>query len=612
MKVSFDRKFVVISIVIAATAAILIRLFFLQVVDTSYKVTASNNVLHYVTQYPARGLVYDRNGEILVSNQAAYDLMVIPQQLKSFDTTEFCRILDITKEQVVANLLNAKNYSFYKQSVFLKQISARTYASLQEKLFMFPGFFVLSRTMRTYSYNVAGGLLGYVGEVDDNMISKNPYYKSGDYIGISGLEKTYEKELRGQKGVNIFLVDVHNRMKGSYADGKFDTASVMGKNITVSIDAKLQAYGEKLMANKLGSIVAIEPSTGEILALVSSPSFDPELLVGRDRTQNYRILQSDSLKPLFNRASMAMYPPGSTFKLVNGLIGLQEGVLFPSTRYSCNGGYPYGRGVGCHHHQSPLDLIGAVAISCNTYFCYVFRSVLDNPKFNNTSEALDAWRRYVMSFGFGKRLGSDVASELNGIVPSSELYNRIYGKNGWKSLTVISLAIGQGELGITPMQMANLATIMANRGFFYTPHLVKAIQGEPGIDVRFREKHKTLIDSTHFATIVDGMYRAVNGEPGSGSTARIAAVPGLDICGKTGTAQNPHGEDHSIFIAFAPKDNPKIAIAVYVENAGFGATYAAPIASLMIEKYLKDSLSRPYLEEYILNTNLLQKHGKKK
>ncbi len=612
MKVGFDRKFVVISIVIAATAAILVRLFFLQVVDTSYKVTASNNVLHYVTQYPARGLVYDRNGEILVCNQAAYDLMVIPQQLRAFDTTEFCKILDITKEQLYASLLAAKHYSYYKQSVFLKQISARTYATLQEKLFLYPGFFVQPRSLRTYPFNVAGGLLGYVGEVDDNTISKDSYYKSGDYIGISGVEKTYEKELRGQKGVNIYMVDVHNRIKGSYADGKFDTSSVMGKNITLSIDAKLQAYGEKLMQNKLGSIVAIEPSTGEILALVSSPSFDPELLVGRDRAQNYRALQSDSLKPLFNRASMAMYPPGSTFKLVNGLIALQEGVLTPGVRYSCDGGYPYGRGVGCHHHPSPLDLIGAVAISCNTYFCYVLRSILDNPKYVSTAEALDSWRRYVMSFGFGKRLGSDVANELNGIVPSSDLYNRIYGKNGWKSLTVISLAIGQGELGITPMQMANLAAIMANRGYFFTPHLVKSVEGQVGIGEQFLTKHKTLIDSTYYKPIIDGMYQAVNGAAGSGSTARIAAVPGLDICGKTGTAQNPHGEDHSIFIAFAPKDNPKIAIAVYVENAGFGATYAAPIASLMIEKYLKDTISRPYLEDYILNTNLIQNHGKKK
>lgn len=611
MKVSFDRNFVVMYIVIAATSAILIRLFFLQVLDTSYKVTASNNVLHYVTQYPARGLVYDRNGEILVANQAAYDLMVVPQQLRAFDTTEFCKILDITKEQVEASLLVAKHYSYFKQSIFLKQISAKTYASLQEKLFLYPGFFVQPRTLRTYPLSVAGGLLGYVGEVDDNVISKDSYYKSGDYIGISGLEKTYEKELRGQKGVNIFMVDVHNRIQGSYADGKFDTSSVMGKNITVSIDEKLQAYGEKLMVNKLGSIVAIEPSTGEILALVSSPSFDPELLVGRERAQNYRVLQTDSLKPLFNRASMAMYPPGSTFKLVNGLIGLKEGVLFPTTRYSCEGGYPYGRGVGCHHHRSPLDLMGAVAISCNTYFCYVFRSILDNPKYSNTAEALDAWRRYVMSFGFGKRLGSDVASELNGIVPSSDLYDRIYGKNGWKSLTVISLAIGQGELGITPMQMANLATIMANRGYYYIPHLVKSIEGQDGIGEQYRIKHMTLIDSSYFPPIINGMYQAVNGEAGSGSTARIAAVPGLDICGKTGTAQNPHGADHSIFVAFAPKDNPKIAIAVYVENAGFGATYAAPIASLMIEKYLKDTITRPYLEQYILNTNLLPSHGKK-
>jgi len=357
--------------------------------------------------------------------------------------------------------------------------------------------------------------------------------------------------------------------------------------------------------NKLGSIVAIEPSTGEILALVSSPSYDPELLVGRVRTNNFKDLQSDPLKPLFNRASMAMYPPGSTFKLINGLIGLQEGVLRPEMRYPCNMGYPYGRGVGCHEHRSPLDLIHSVENSCNAYFCYVFRNIIDNPKYGSPAEALGEWRRYVQSFGFGKRLGSDVANELNGIVASPELYNRIYGKNAWKSITIVSLSIGQGELGITPLQMANMSAILANRGHYFTPHLVRRIDGEKGIDPKFKVKHQTLIDTALYRPIVEGMYLAVNGEPGSGATARRAAVPGLDICGKTGTAQNPHGDDHSIFIAFAPKDNPKIAIAVYVENGGFGATYAAPIASLMIEKYLKDSLSRPELEKFLLDANLM-------
>lgn len=608
MDVSFDRKFVVSSIMIAAIAAILLRLFFIQVVDSSYKVTASNNVLHYVTQYPARGIIFDRKNEVLVSNQAAYDLMIIKNQVKAFDTLEFARLLSITKEQVQENfksMMRSRYFSAYKQYPFIKQISAKDYARFQEKMFLFPGFFVQARTLRTYPFNIAGGLFGYVGEVDESVLERKPYYKRGDYIGINGLEKTYEEQLRGQKGVSIYMVDVHNQIKGSYADGKYDTIAVPGKNINLSIDAELQAYGEKLMVNKLGSVVAIEPSTGEILALVSSPSYDPELLVGRVRTNNFKDLQSDPLKPLFNRASMAMYPPGSTFKLINGLIGLQEGVLRPEMRYPCHGGYPYGRGVGCHEHRSPLDLIHSVENSCNAYFCYVFRNIVDNPKYSSPAEALGEWRRYVQSFGFGKRLGSDVANELNGIVASPELYNRIYGKNAWKSITIVSLSIGQGELGITPLQMANMSAILANRGHYYTPHLVKRIDGDKGIDPKFKVKHQTLIDTALFRPIVEGMYLAVNGEPGSGATARRAAVPGLDICGKTGTAQNPHGDDHSIFIAFAPKDNPKIAIAVYVENGGFGATYAAPIASLMIEKYLKDSLSRPELEKFLLDANLM-------
>ena len=617
MNVSFDRKSVISAIVIASIVAILLRLFFIQVLDSSYKVTASNNVLHYVTQYPARGIIYDRKKEVLVSNQAAYDLMIVKDQVGAFDTVEFAALLGITKDQVIENfksMMRSRYYSKYKQYPFIKQISSKDYARFQEKMFLFPGFYVQPRTLRTYPFNIAGSLFGYVGEADERILDKNTYYKRGDYIGINGLEKTYEEELRGQKGVSIFMVDVHNQVKGSYANGKYDTIAVAGKDINLGIDAELQALGEKLMVNKLGSIVAIEPATGEILALVSSPSYDPELLVGRVRNTNFKDLQADPLKPLFNRASMAMYPPGSTFKLINGLIGLQEGVLKPEMSYSCHGGYPYGRGVGCHDHGSPLDLIHAVENSCNTYFCYVFRNIIDNQRYNSPSESLASWRRFVLSFGFGKRLGSDVANELNGIVASPELYDRIHGKGYWKSLTIISLAIGQGELGITPLQMANMAAILANRGHYFTPHLVKSIAGVSGIDPKYKIKHQTLIDTALFRPIVDGMYLAVNGAPGSGATARRAAVPGLDICGKTGTAQNPHGEDHSIFIAFAPKDNPKIAIAVYVENGGFGATYAVPIASLMIEKYLKDTLSRPDLEKFLLEANLLNpiRSGKKK
>lgn len=585
----------------------------LQIIEQSYKLSASNNVLRYIPQYPARGLIYDRNGEIIVCNQAAYDLMVVKNEVKTFDTTEFASILGVTKEQIknsFTQIKRVKGYSPYKPSVFLKQISAKTYANLQEKLYKFPGFDVHPRTLRTYPHKMAGHLLGYVGEVDDDIISKNTYYQLGDYIGINGLEKSYEKELRGKKGINIYMVDVHNRIKGSYENGRYDTAAVVGKDLVCTIDSKLQEYGEKLMTNKIGSIVAIEPKTGEVLAMVSSPTYDPELLVGRDRTTNYRILQNDTLKPIFNRALMALYPPGSTFKVVNGLIGLQEGVVYPTTRYGCAGGYPIGRGVGCHIHPSPLSFTQAIQMSCNTYFCYVFRSIVDKPTFGSVENGFSNWKKHVESFGFGNRLNIDLPNELRGIVPSVSFYDRYFRKGGWNSLTIISLSIGQGELGTTPLQMANLSSIIANRGYYYSPHVVKEIKGTSSIDTKYAEKHTTSIDSTWFNYVVEGMDMAVNG--GFGGTALIAALPKIRVCGKTGTAQNPHGADHSVFIAFAPKDNPKIAIAVYIENAGFGGTWAAPLASLMIEKYLTDSIARPDLEKYILDATLLDRHARKK
>jgi len=585
----------------------------LQIVEQSYKLSASNNVLRYIPQYPARGLIYDRKGNLIVYNQAAYDLMVVKNQVKAFDTTELAKILEIPYEQVkdgFVQIKRVKGYSPYKPSVFLKQISAKTYAVLQEKLYQFPGFEVHPRTLRSYPHKIAGHLLGYVGEVDDDIINKNPYYQLGDYIGINGLEKSYEKELRGIKGVSIYMVDVHNRIKGSYENGLYDSTAVVGNDIVCTIDANLQEYGEKLMANKIGSIVAIEPKTGEVLAMVSSPSYDPELLVGRDRTTNYRFLQNDTLKPIFNRALMALYPPGSTFKIVNGLIGMQDEVVYPTTRYGCAGGYPIGRGVGCHIHPSPLSFTQAIQMSCNTYFCYVFRSIIDKPTFGSVENGFSDWKKHVESFGFGKKLGIDLPNELRGIVPSVSFYDRYFRKGGWNSLTIISLAIGQGELGTTPLQMSNLATVIANRGYYYSPHVVKEVKGNNGIDPKFTEKHYTTIDSTYFSYVVEGMDMAVNG--GAGGTALIAALPKIRVCGKTGTAQNPHGADHSVFIAFAPKDDPKIAIAVYVENAGFGGTWAAPIASLMIEKYLTDSIARPDLEKLMFESKLLDRHANKK
>ncbi len=600
-----NRRHIIRFVIILIGLIYVIRLFILQVVDNTYKVTASSNVLRYVTQFPARGLIFDREGKLLVYNEAAYDLMVVPQQLEPFDTTEFCDILSISKQYVDENLKRAKDYSYYNSSIFLKQESSRTYANLQEKLYKYPGFYVQARTLRKYTSDNAAHVLGYVGEVNEKIIEKNEYYKMGDYIGISGIEQTYEDYLRGEKGVNVYLVDVHNRIKGTYANGRLDKKAEVGANIISTIDSDLQAYGEKLMKNKIGSIVAIEPATGEVLAMVSTPTYNPELLVGRARTKNFVTLSTDTLEPLFNRALMAQYPPGSTFKIINALIGLQEKVLWPSTRFDCAGAYYAGRmRVGCHFHRSPLNLIESIQMSCNTYYCNVFRNILDNNKYASIRESFDQWREYVMSFGFGDYLGSDFSNELKGLVPTKQTYDRVYGEKGWRSLTLVSMAIGQGELGTTPLQMANMTSAIANRGYYYIPHIVKEIEGNYELDEKFYKKRFTKIDSNYFDIVIEGMDLAVNGEAGSGSTARSARLENITVCGKTGTAENPHGEDHSIFIAFAPKENPQIAIAVYIENGGFGSTWAAPTARLMIEKYLNDSISIPWWEEYILNAEI--------
>jgi len=606
-----NRKYVIAGLFLLISLIYIIRLFSLQVVNKSYRLSASSNVSRSVTQYPARGLIYDRNGELLVSNEAVYDLMVVPNQLQEFDTANFCAILNISIDDVRMKIIQAKDYSFYIASPFLKQVSSKTYAVLQEKMYKFRGFFVQPRTIRKYTREIASHALGYVSEVDEKTIKENQYYRMGDYIGKSGIEKSYEDVLRGRKGVSIYMVDVHGRKMGSYKEGKQDITAIVGVNIVTTLDADLQAYGELLMRNKIGSIVAIEPCTGEVLALVSSPCYDPAFLIGRIRSENFIKLQQDTLKPLFNRALMAQYPPGSTFKPINGLIGLQEKVIYPSTEYYCDQGF-YGGGifVGCHNHDSPLNLPRAIQNSCITYFCNVFRNILENRRYGSVAEAFNSWREYVMSFGFGSKLDSDFTNELKGFVPEASYYDKYYGKNGWRAMTLISLAIGQGELATTPLQMTNMVTVIANRGFYYIPHIVKSIEGQKDIYSLYKKKRKTKIDSSHFEVIINGMDWAVNGEPGSGSTARRARIEGITVCGKTGTAQNPHGEDHSIFIAFAPKNEPKIALSVYVENGGWGSTYAAPIASLMIEKYLTDTLTRGWLEEFILNTNLIDHEEK--
>lgn len=605
MKDAFiNRKYIIMALIVLASLTLIIRLFVIQVVKDSYRLSADNNVLRYITQYPARGLIYDRNGREIVTNMAAYDLMVVPAQTsKIFDTTGFCSLLGISNDLFRKQMRSAVNYSRKAPSVFLKQISDETYAGFQEKMFLYPGFYVQPRTLRKYTLPVAAHVLGYVSEVDDGLIRREPYYKPGDYIGKTGIEEAYEKELRGKRGVKIYLVDVWSRIKGSYAEGKLDTLAVQGSDVISSIDLDLQAYGELLMKNKRGSVVAIEPKTGEVLALVSAPNYDPSLLVGRIRSENYSKLLGDTLvKPLFNRALMASYPPGSTFKPITGLIGLQEGVINEDTHFGCSNGYLF---VDCHSHESPLNIEGAIKNSCNSYFCQSFRKVLENQHYGSISEAFNKWRSYLTEFGFGSKLGTDFVNELAGFIPTPAYYDRYHGVNKWKALTVISMAIGQGEVGTTPLQMANMTAAIANRGYYFTPHIVKYIGPDKSIDQKFTTKHQISIDTSLFEMIVKGMEEAVSG--GAGATGGIAIIKDIIVCGKTGTAQNPHGDDHSVFVAFAPKDDPKIAIAVYVENAGFGSTYAAPVASLMIEKYIKGAITNKLLEQRMLELNLEEK-----
>ncbi|OFY80606.1 MAG: penicillin-binding protein 2 [Bacteroidetes bacterium RBG_19FT_COMBO_42_7] len=602
MKDAFiNRKFIVMALIVVASLILLIRLFIIQVVKDTYRLSADNNVLRYITQYPARGLIYDRNKNLMVYNQAAYDLMVVPAQITKIDTAGFCSLLEISVSSFRERMNTALEYSRRAPSVFLKQISAESYARLQEKMFLYPGFYVQPRTLRKYAKPIAAHLLGYVSEVDESLIDKEPYYKSGDYIGKLGIEEAYEKELRGQRGVKIYLVDVYSRIKGSYAEGRMDTVAMQGEDIISTMDMDLQEYGEHLRQNKPGSIVALEPKTGEVLALVSSPNYDPGLLVGRIRSENFTRLSADTAQlPLFNRALQAKYPPGSTFKPINGLIGLQEQVITPSTIFGCNNGYLF---VKCHSHSSPLDLVHGISNSCNSYFCQVYRRILENPAYPTIEAAYLKWKEYLNAFGFGTKLGIEFTNELTGLVPSPAYFDKYYGKNKWKALTVISMAIGQGEIETTPLQMANMTAAIANRGYYYIPHIVKSIGLDKPVDQKYLTKQSINIDSANFETIILGMETAVNGE--GGATARIAALKDIIVCGKTGTAQNPHGKEHSVFVAFAPKDDPTIAIAVFVENAGFGATYAAPVASLMIEKYLKGEITNKPLEQRIFELNLI-------
>ncbi len=592
-----QKRYVVSGIIITVAAIFVVKLFYMQVISDKYKVLSESNVRRIVTVYPARGIIYDRKGRKIVSNEEAYDLMVVPRQVNNIDTNELCQLLEIDKQSFISRLNKAKQYSPYRASPFVEQISKTTYGYLQEKLYRFPGFFVQPRTLRTYLYPIAAHTLGYVGEVNQKEIEDDPYYKMGDYIGKSGIEKYYEKELRGVKGEKIVLVDVFNREKGSFENGLYDKPQVAGQDLTTTLDLDLQLLGEKLMQNKRGSIVAIEPSTGEILAIISSPSYDPNLLVGRVRGENFKRLSQDVMNPLFNRAIQATYSPGSTFKLVNGLVGLEIGAITPETRFSCNGKASVP--IACtHSHYSPLELIGAIEQSCNPYFWGVFRTTLEKSGKGDIHKGYNIWRQNVMSLGFGNYFNTDIPNQVRGNIPSPQYYDHYFGKNGWKALTIRSLAIGQGEILVTPLQLANQAATIANKGYYYPPHVVKSIQGSP----TQWERNQSSIHPQHFETIIKGMYRVFQGESGTGRWYKLDSIA---ICGKTGTVQNPHGKDHSLCIAFAPANNPKIAIAVVVENAGFGATWAVPIASLMIEKYLTGIISRTELETRMSQANLL-------
>jgi penicillin-binding protein 2 len=607
MKHHENRHKVIIIIFLLITIIFITKLFYIQIVNKNYKFSANNNVLRYEVQQAVRGLIYDRNRTLIVANVPAYSLMIVPLELKgkTIDTLAFCNLTEISKKEFLTKYNKAIKYSGYKESVFIKHLSLENASTLSEKLFQFPGFYLRKLSIRDYTSNMGTHLIGYLGEVNPEKVKEDKYYTKGDLSGVSGVEAAYEEELRGTAGMSIKLVDVHNRDQGTFQQGKFDTLPVSGRDLTLTIDVELQKYGESLMQNKIGAIVAIEPSSGEILSLVSAPTYNPNLLIGRKRSENYNMLLKDKNKPLFNRALQGAYPPGSTFKLLNGLIALQEGTIKHHTNFSCKGnyGYKYGRDkhVGCHPHITPLNLTKGIEISCNAYFCNAYAKYFNT--FKSSTEAYNNWYGHVSSFGIGDFMNNDFITGSPGKLPRSTYFNKLY-RGSWNANTIISMAIGQGELLLTPIQMANMTAILANRGYYYTPHIIKNISGENSIDSSFTTRKYCSIEKRYFKPIIDGMSDVVNGIEG---TAKNCKITDYEICGKTGTAQNPHGENHSIFIAFSPKENPKIAIAVYVENGGWGSTWAAPIASLMIEKYLKKEITNKKQEAFILHGNLTKK-----
>jgi len=590
--------------IIVVIVLYIIRLFYLQVIDSSYKLRADDNVIKRQTIQPARGIIHDRNGKVIVYNQAVYDIFVQYDKVKNLDTALLCSVLEITDSFFIKRMARVKRESTRKPVVFIKQVNQAAFAAFQEHLFRFPGFSYNTYLQRAYPYRGAGHAFGYISEVDSEAIKRSDgYYKMGDYYGVSGLEKSYDDLLRGVKGVKYQVVDVWNIPQGSFKGGKFDELSVAGTDIMTTLNIDLQTYGEQLMQNKTGSILAIEPKTGEILAYISSPAYDPNLLTGRTRGNNFALLARDKYKPLLNRPVQATYPPGSTFKPIHSLVSFQEGSISPDMGYVCHGGYRIGgHTIKCHHHVPIQNVRDAIKFSCNAYYCFIFNEIVTNPIYISQEKAYRHWRDLIMQYGYGHKLGIDVGSEKSGNIPSAEYYNKIYGKKSWKASTIISLAIGQGEVLATPLQMANSITIIANRGYYVTPHVVKGTIENKKLNIIPRQKFVMDIPLNVWNPVLDGLQDVMEG--GTGTRVKIDSVT---MCGKTGTAQNPHGKDHSMFVAFAPRENPKIAIAVVVENSGFGATYAAPIASLMIEKYLNDTIAtkRIPMEKRMLDANLL-------
>ncbi|MFZ4860818.1 penicillin-binding protein 2 [Sphingobacterium sp. Mn56C] len=608
----FERKYVIQGIFIAIALIIISRLAYIQLIDDSYLLSANNNVLRKVVVYPARGVVLDRNGKVLVQNEPVYDLLVTPKEVKNIDTALLCQLINIDKQGFITRMEKARAHSPFRASTFEKLIPPDIYARFQEHQDKFRGFYVQLRTIRNYPDSIAAQFLGYIQEVNDRDIERSKgFYRMGDYIGASGVERSYEDLIRGKRGVKNQMVDALNRPKGIFMDGKYDTLAVSGDGLVSSLDKDLQVLAEKLMKNKLGSVVAIEPATGEVLTYVSSPSYNPNMMVGRDRGNNYMKLLNDPLRPLFNRPIQASYPPGSVFKVVAALTAQEAGVITSQTIFNCPGGYRYGGGraiMRCTHVDGPTDLIKSIQKSCNTYYGYVYARMIDSRGMSGP-KAYGLWRDGLMKFGLGHKLGIDLPGEKGGNIPTPEYYTKRFGNETWRSSYNISLSIGQGELGITPLQMANIMAIVANRGHYYRPHLVKGIGDKKMVREEYTEKIYAGVDPKYYEPVIEGMSRAVNVSGGTGYSVRIN---GIEMCGKTGTVQNPHGENHAVFFAFAPRVNPKIAIAVFVENAGYGGTWAGPIASMLVEKYITDTITLPkHLQDRIMNANLEPKIIKK-